>query len=122
MNPWIQLKQHRTSECGTSGEAPVLVINVQRLLQNRKRVQLTTLPLHISVRSPLIEGDNLAVHDGIVRQLCQSRCYRGISCTEIVLIARPQPDAPRFLRGDGAVAIELELVQPHQSFRQSLRS
>ena len=29
MNPWIQLKQHRTSECGTSGEASVLVSNVQ---------------------------------------------------------------------------------------------
>jgi hypothetical protein len=52
----------------TSGEAPVLVINVQRPLQNRRRAQLMELPLHISICLPLVERYDFTIDHCFIRK------------------------------------------------------
>jgi hypothetical protein len=56
----------------------------------------------------LVDRDDLAVDDGIVRQCGQGRYIGGIAGDKVLAVAGAQTDLAGRLEGDGAVPVELE--------------
>jgi hypothetical protein len=60
----------------------------------------------------LVERHQLTVNNGVVGQRSQRLNDGGAPAIEIVVVARSQVHGAIPLKGDGAVAVQLELVQP----------
>jgi hypothetical protein len=61
-----------------------------------------------------IEGDDLAVDHGFVRELLQRLCDQIKAISEIPSVAREQLNLTVRLRAQGTIAVEFELVRPRR--------
>ena len=100
--------------------ALVLVINVQRLLQNRSLAQLMKLRLHISTCSPLVQGHYLAVNDRFIWLRPKRLCNSGISEVEVIVVSGSEMHLAARLDGQCPVPVQLKFICPVASLWQSL--
>jgi hypothetical protein len=60
----------------------------------------------------LIECDDLTVNHGVLRKLRERSDDRGIPAVEVVVVPRSQMDGTVSLERNGAIPVELELIEP----------
>jgi hypothetical protein len=67
---------------------------------------------HVTVFSPLVERNHLAVDDGLWRQARESAKHAAVSAAEVVVVAGAEMDLAARLERNGSIAIQLELIFP----------